>query len=79
MSWSQLNFNTSNINYNQIVEKSKQLIAMVIDSITNDPKSWVISASIGLITFYFAKFYYKVKQYPTGPFPLPIVGNILSE
>lgn len=72
MSWSQLN-------YNQIVEQSKQMIAMTIHSITNDPKSWAISASIGLVTFFVAKFYYKVRQYPSGPFPLPIAGNILSE
>jgi hypothetical protein len=65
--------------YDNIVGQSKQLSASLITSISEDPKSWIISASIGLVTFYIARFYYSVSQYPSGPFPLPVLGNILSK
>ncbi|KAL3255084.1 hypothetical protein MRX96_046692 [Rhipicephalus microplus] len=31
-----------------------------------------------LVTYYVVRFYHKVSQYPKGPFPLPIVGNLLT-
>ena len=55
------------------------ILKSVLNSIENDPKSWIYSIIIGGITFYIVKFYYKVKQYPSGPFPLPIVGSLFSK
>ncbi|CAN8029408.1 unnamed protein product, partial [Ixodes persulcatus] len=31
-----------------------------------------------LISFHVVRFYRKVSKYPKGPFPLPVVGNLLS-
>lgn len=31
-----------------------------------------------LATYYVVRFYHKVSQYPKGPFPLPVVGNLLT-
>jgi hypothetical protein len=50
-----------------------------MDLITFDTKNCIITAIIGLITYYIARFYMRVKSLPPGPLPLPIVGNILSE
>ena len=50
-----------------------------MNSIQSDPKSWIYSFIIGGITFYVVKFYYKVKQYPSGPFPLPFIGNLFCK
>ncbi|CAG2172784.1 unnamed protein product [Oppiella nova] len=39
--------------------------------------SWLITISVGLITGYLVRFYLRVLSLPRGPFPLPIIGNIL--
>lgn len=31
-----------------------------------------------LATYYVVRFYHKVSKYPKGPFPLPVVGNLLT-
>ena len=56
-----------------------EILKSVLNSIESDPKSWIYSIIIGGITFYIMKFYYKVKQYPSGPFSLPIVGSLFSK
>jgi hypothetical protein len=50
-----------------------------MDFITLDAKNCIITALIGLTTYYLVRFYMKMKSYPPGPIPLPIVGNILSK
>ncbi len=50
-----------------------------MDLIKFDTKNCIIAALIGLTTYYLVRFYMKMKSYPPGPIPLPIVGNILSK
>ncbi len=50
-----------------------------MDFMTLDAKNCIITALIGLTTYYLVRFYMKMKSYPPGPIPLPIVGNILSK
>ncbi|XP_077553099.1 steroid 17-alpha-hydroxylase/17,20 lyase-like [Haemaphysalis longicornis] len=38
----------------------------------------VTTTVIFLATFYVIRFYHKVSQYPKGPFPLPVIGNLLA-
>ena len=44
-----------------------------------DLTSWIIPTTIGFITFYLVRFYLSLKDYPAGPMPFPLEGNILSE
>jgi len=41
--------------------------------------NWVITIIIGLITVYLVRFYLRVLALPKGPFPLPVLGNVLSK
>jgi hypothetical protein len=50
-----------------------------MDLLEFDTKNYLTTALIALINFYLARFYMKVASYPSGPFPLPVVGNVLSE
>lgn len=43
-----------------------------------DWKSWLIASVFGFITYWIAKFYFKVRQFPSGPTPWPILGNIIG-
>lgn len=40
---------------------------------------WLTTALVFLISFHVMRFYRKVSKYPKGPFPLPVVGNLLSK
>ncbi|KAG0414875.1 hypothetical protein HPB47_007952 [Ixodes persulcatus] len=39
---------------------------------------WLTTGLVFLLSFHVVRFYRKVSKYPKGPFPLPVVGNILS-
>lgn len=40
---------------------------------------WLTTGLVFIIWYFLAQFYRKVSMYPKGPFPLPILGNLLSE
>lgn len=42
-------------------------------------KAWIIALIGGFITYYLARFYLKVKKFPPGPTPWPLVGNVISK
>ncbi|KAK8766915.1 hypothetical protein V5799_006309 [Amblyomma americanum] len=39
---------------------------------------WLTTALVFGLTYLVGRFYQKVSKYPKGPFPLPIVGNLLA-
>ncbi|XP_077515955.1 cytochrome P450 1A1-like [Amblyomma americanum] len=40
---------------------------------------WITTALVFAVTYFVGRFYHKVSKYPKGPFPLPLVGNLLSK
>uniref|UniRef100_A0A023GKW2 Putative cytochrome p450 cyp2 subfamily protein n=1 Tax=Amblyomma triste TaxID=251400 RepID=A0A023GKW2_AMBTT len=39
---------------------------------------WITTALVFGVTYLVGRFYNKVSKYPRGPFPLPLVGNLLA-
>ncbi|KAL1429919.1 hypothetical protein MTO96_015419 [Rhipicephalus appendiculatus] len=39
---------------------------------------WITTALVFVVTYLLGRFYYRVSKYPKGPFPLPLVGNLLD-
>ncbi|XP_049269875.1 steroid 17-alpha-hydroxylase/17,20 lyase-like [Rhipicephalus sanguineus] len=39
---------------------------------------WITTALVFLVTYLLGRFYNHVSKYPKGPFPLPLVGNLLA-
>ncbi|CAN7982314.1 unnamed protein product, partial [Ixodes hexagonus] len=39
---------------------------------------WLTTALVFLLSYVVVRFYHKVWKYPKGPFPLPVVGNLLA-
>ncbi|CAN8011946.1 unnamed protein product, partial [Ixodes pacificus] len=39
---------------------------------------WLTTALVFLLSVHVVRFYRKVSKFPKGPFPLPLVGNLLS-
>ncbi|KAK8761751.1 hypothetical protein V5799_026982 [Amblyomma americanum] len=39
---------------------------------------WLTTALVFGLTYLVGRFYQKVSKYPKGPFPLPLVGNLLG-
>uniref|UniRef100_A0A023GE46 Putative cytochrome p450 cyp2 subfamily protein n=1 Tax=Amblyomma triste TaxID=251400 RepID=A0A023GE46_AMBTT len=39
---------------------------------------WITTALVFVVTYFVGSFYRKVSKYPRGPFPLPLVGNLLT-
>ncbi|CAN7984476.1 unnamed protein product [Ixodes hexagonus] len=39
---------------------------------------WLTTALVFLLSYVVVRFYHKVSKYPKGPFPLPVVGNLLA-
>ncbi|KAK8784791.1 hypothetical protein V5799_008845 [Amblyomma americanum] len=40
---------------------------------------WITTALVFAVTYFVGRFYHKVSKYPKGPFPLPLVGNLLNQ
>ncbi|XP_077515951.1 steroid 17-alpha-hydroxylase/17,20 lyase-like [Amblyomma americanum] len=39
---------------------------------------WITTVLVFAVTYLVGRFYHKVSKYPKGPFPLPLVGNLLA-
>lgn len=39
---------------------------------------WITTALVFVVTYLLGSFYHRVSKYPKGPFPLPLVGNLLA-
>ncbi|XP_075536776.1 cytochrome P450 1A1-like isoform X1 [Dermacentor variabilis] len=39
---------------------------------------WITTALVFAVSYFVGRFYQRVSKYPRGPFPLPLVGNLLS-
>ncbi|XP_049518262.1 cytochrome P450 1A1-like isoform X1 [Dermacentor silvarum] len=39
---------------------------------------WITTALVFVVTYLVGRFYHRVSKYPKGPFPLPLVGNLLT-
>lgn len=39
---------------------------------------WISTALVFIVSCFVGRFYHRVSKYPRGPFPFPLVGNLLS-
>ncbi|KAL1444989.1 hypothetical protein MTO96_029398 [Rhipicephalus appendiculatus] len=39
---------------------------------------WITTALVFVATFFVSRFYQRVSRYPRGPFPVPLLGNLLA-
>ncbi|KAH6938520.1 hypothetical protein HPB50_010266 [Hyalomma asiaticum] len=39
---------------------------------------WITTALVFIVSYFVGRFYHLVSKYPRGPFPLPLVGNLLT-
>ncbi|KAH6937572.1 hypothetical protein HPB50_001725 [Hyalomma asiaticum] len=39
---------------------------------------WITTALVFALSYFLGRFYHRVSKYPKGPFPLPLVGNLLA-
>ncbi|KAL3184381.1 hypothetical protein MRX96_000770 [Rhipicephalus microplus] len=39
---------------------------------------WITTALVFILSYFVGHFYHRVSKYPRGPFPFPLVGNLLS-
>lgn len=39
---------------------------------------WITTVVVFALSYFLGRFYHRVSKYPKGPFPLPLVGNLLS-
>ncbi|XP_076357875.1 cytochrome P450 1A1-like [Tachypleus tridentatus] len=53
------------------------MLSQMLYKLLNDV-GWLPTALVGLLTFIVIRHFVKRMKYPPGPFPLPIVGNLLA-
>lgn len=39
---------------------------------------WITTALVFVVTWFVSHFYQRVFRYPRGPFPVPLLGNLLA-